>query len=72
MSCMIAFVFLFVSGTCLFARSCLVLPVRYGRDPGESFEKGDKFAILMAHFGSAYLDTRTQVFDVDIYLKPLD
>ena len=36
----------------------------YASDIRESMEKGDKLAILMVHFGSAYPEARTQVLDV--------
>lgn len=36
----------------------------YAADIRESMEKGDKLAILMVHFGSAYPSARTQVLDV--------
>ena len=35
----------------------------YASDIRESMEKGDKLAILMVHFGSAYPEARTQVLD---------
>ena len=51
-----------------------LLTIHYkGRNPGEvlrfrypegDMEKGDKLAILMVHFGSAYPEARTQVLDV--------
>ena len=36
----------------------------YASDIRESMDKGDKLAILMVHFGSAYPEARTQVLDV--------
>lgn len=49
-----------------FACSLWAKPGRefYASDIRESMEKGDKLAILMVHFGSAYPEARTQVLDV--------
>lgn len=49
-----------------FACSLRAKPGRefYLSDIRESMEKGDKLAILMVHFGSAYPEARTQVLDV--------
>ena len=49
-----------------FACSLWAKPGRefYASDIRESMEKGDKLAILMVHFGSAYPEARAQVLDV--------
>lgn len=49
-----------------FACSLWAKPGRefYLSDIRESMEKGDKLAILMVHFGSAYPEARTRVLDV--------
>lgn len=57
------FIYLLLSGI---ACSLWAKPGRefYASDIRESMEKGDKLAILMVHFGSAYPEARTQVLDV--------
>lgn len=57
------FIYLLLSGI---ACSLGAKPGRefYASDIRESMEKGDKLAILMVHFGSAYPEARTQVLDV--------